>query len=262
MGCGFCPERYGCPSLWRPTPRISVWRPMPPGRAPQVAAVSSAVLRLLNPLVVGAAVAVSSTLVASISHIRAGHAATLAVDSVGSDAESAASPRTIVAMTGAARPAQTARGHLARLVAVVAVLAGLALAVGLQCTDGMAMPMAHAATSATAATDCGPPATMAADHRPGHVVPADTGPPPAACPALDMAGTFASAHDGASGTHDLGGLLATCLAFLIAAVTAVAVLRPAVVRGVVRMLPPVRVAVIRAVRPRAPNLAELCVLRA
>ncbi|WP_157367715.1 hypothetical protein [Alloactinosynnema sp. L-07] len=164
-------------------------------------------------------------------------------------------------MTGTARPAQAARGHLARLVAVVAVLAGLALAVGLQCTDGMAMPMAHPATSAAAGTGCGLPATMATDHGLGHVVPADIGLPSGACPAPNMAATFAFARDDASGTHDLGGMLATCLAFLIAAVTAVAVLRPAVVRGVVRVLPPVRVAVVRAVRPRAPSLAELCLLR-
>lgn len=45
--------------------------------------------------------------------------------------------------------ARAGRGHLARLV-VVAVLAGLALMVGVQCSDGMstAMPMVHSTTTA------------------------------------------------------------------------------------------------------------------
>ncbi|MFI7676315.1 hypothetical protein [Actinophytocola sp. NPDC049390] len=164
-------------------------------------------------------------------------------------------------MTGTARPVLAARGRLARLVAVLAVLAGLAVAVGLQCTDGMAMPMAHGATSAGASAPCGSQADMTASHPEASGMPADTGQLAAACPVLGAAVALANADEGSSRSGGLGGVLATCLAFILAVVAAMAVLRPSHFRGVVRMLRPARVAVTRALRPQAPSLAELCLLR-
>jgi hypothetical protein len=142
-------------------------------------------------------------------------------------------------MSVGARPAM--RGHLARFVAVLAVLAGLALAVGLQCTDGTAaMPM----DMAGAAVECGSP-SMVAEQAGHHVVdpclPADA--------------------SGASGFDGLGGVLATCLAFIIAVVAAAVLLRPLRASGVFKALQLVRVSVFTALRPRAPSLAELCLLR-
>lgn len=164
-------------------------------------------------------------------------------------------------MTGMARRVHAARGHLARLVAVLAVLAGLAVVVGLQCTDGMAMAMAHGATSATAAMTCGAPAAMAASPAPERLVPADDSRLTAACAAPSTAAAFAFAKDESSGSGGLGGMLATCLAFLVAVVGAVAALRPAGMRSVMMTLRSARVVVIRAIRPRTPSLAELCLLR-
>jgi hypothetical protein len=170
--------------------------------------------------------------------------------------ELTSAPRTIAAMTGTARPVRAARGHFARLVAVLAVFAGLAVAVGMQCTDGMAvMPMAHGADSAPMA--CGSPASTATAHE--RVAPADNGPLTVACAAPGVAAAYAESE--APGTGGLGGLLATCLAFLVAVVTLVASLRSAGLRSVPVMVGSARVRLIRTLRPRAPSLAELCLLR-
>jgi hypothetical protein len=148
-------------------------------------------------------------------------------------------------MTGIARRGRAVRGHLVRLVAVLAVLAGLALAVGLQCTDGMAgaMPISAAGVS----IECGAPATM--DGSAAHQM-ADE------CPA----GTAAHVPD-TSNFDGLGHVLATCLAFIVAVAAAVVSLRPGGLRGVVRVVRSLRVVAMRAVQPRAPSLAELCLLR-
>ncbi|MGM1060892.1 hypothetical protein [Saccharothrix sp. Mg75] len=142
-------------------------------------------------------------------------------------------------MPGTARRRQAACGRLARLVVVLAVFAGFAI--GLQCTDGMApaMPMAHGVTSASCA--CG-------------------------SPAADMVlGTCVSLatvmEEGSPKSDGLGGALAVCLAFLVAVVAAAASLGPDRLRGVFRLLRPAPAVVVRAVRPRALSLAELCLLR-
>jgi hypothetical protein len=148
-------------------------------------------------------------------------------------------------MTGIARRGEAVRGHLARLAAVLAVLAGLVLAVGLQCTDGSmaAMPM----NAASVSMKCGVPATMEgpAEHWMTNACPAGT--------AAHVLGT--SDFDG------LGGVLATCLAFIVAVAAAVVSFRPGGLHGVVRMVRSLRVVAMRAVQPRAPSLAELCLLR-
>ncbi|MGW5051410.1 hypothetical protein [Actinokineospora sp. NPDC004072] len=170
-------------------------------------------------------------------------------------------------MTESGRRSQAARGRLARLVVALAVLAGLGLAVGLQCTDGMAtgmtmaMPMAHGANSAGTVRDCGSSAAMTASHVSERVAPAETSQLTVPCAAPGAAGAFILVEGDAPGSGGLGGVLATCLAFILAVVAAVVALRPGHVRSIVRMLRPVRVVVIRAIRPRSPSLAELCVLR-
>jgi hypothetical protein len=154
--------------------------------------------------------------------------------------ESDRSGRNLGRVTGTTRPRLAARGHLARLALLVAVLAGLALAVGIQCTDGMAM---HSS------------AGMAAGHR-CDVSVADAGHHDAAVCATDA--TTGGSSPEPSG---LGCVLAVCLAFVIAVVATVAGLRPAGLQGVGRMLAPARVAGVREFRPRALSLAELCLLR-
>jgi hypothetical protein len=114
------------------------------------------------------------------------------------------------------------RARLVRFVAALAVLAGLALVVGLQCSEGMPMSVT---------THC--------DASAGHE---------------DMCAADTT-HD------DVGGALMTCLAF-IAAVFAVAVwLRPVGLQRIVRLIRSLRAVVFRAVEPRAPSLEQLCLLR-
>ncbi|HEY8455380.1 MAG TPA: hypothetical protein VIL34_07285 [Actinopolymorphaceae bacterium] len=165
-------------------------------------------------------------------------------------------------MTGTAGHARAVRGRLVRLVAVLAVLAGVALAVGLQCTDGMAMPMAHGASADAAMACSSSPSAMAERHVPERVTSADSGGlTAAACPTPGAAESFVLAENGSPGSGGMGGVLATCLAFILAVVVAVASLRPGPSWGVVRLLRPARAVATRAVQPLAPSLAELCLLR-
>jgi hypothetical protein len=62
-------------------------------------------------------------------------------------------------------------------------------------------------------------------------------------------------------SHGMSGLLITCLAFLIAVVTAAVSLRPGLLRGLVALLRPTGTAMVRTVLPRAPRLADLCLMR-
>lgn len=148
------------------------------------------------------------------------------------------------AMTGTACRRRAARGFLARFFAVFAVLAGLVLAHGVQCAEGMSVM--HDARGATmvagVAMECGAPTATVAD----------------ACTAADPVGAVTPAGDGSPG---LGGVLATCLAFIVAVVAAIAGLRPTEFRHVVRICRATRAAVLRTALPRAPSLAELCLLR-
>jgi hypothetical protein len=69
---------------------------------------------------------------------------------------------------------------------------------------------------------------------------------------------LAEPHHDPRGT---GGMLITCLAFLIAVITAMSQLRPGQFRAVVGILRSTRAHVSDRVISRAPLLAELCVLR-
>ncbi len=167
------------------------------------------------------------------------------------------------------RRVQAARGYLARLVAVVGVLAGLVLANGVQCTDGMnAMAIEHVTSSGMAvgaAQDGAVPAVQARVERhssdyvtaaePTHQVTAVSVVPGAA-------GVLAFAGHGSPGFPGQGGLLAACMAFIVAVVAVIVGLRPARLRIIVAVLVsgPGR-GVIRVVHLRAPSLAELCLLR-
>ncbi|SEP53343.1 hypothetical protein [Amycolatopsis saalfeldensis] len=140
--------------------------------------------------------------------------------------------------------------------AVLAVLAGLVLLHGQHCADGMsAMPHgAVSVTSETGTASCAS-ATMA-----------DTGSRSTTmltevCPAGASAGVVARAAGMPLGSGGMGGVLATCLAFIVAVVSTLLGLRPSWRPVAVAAWLSGRVVRIRAVRPRAPSLAELCLLR-
>jgi len=117
--------------------------------------------------------------------------------------------------------ARAGRGHLARLV-VVAVLAGLALMMGVQCSDGMssAMPLSHSTAMAMAMGEH--------EHEP------------------DMG---------------MGESLTMCLVLVVAVVVAAAVLTSPAVRTTVVAQALGKVARPASAQPRAPSLARLCSLR-
>jgi hypothetical protein len=146
-------------------------------------------------------------------------------------------------MTVSIRSRQAARGYLVRLLAVVAVLVGLALTHGFQCTDDMTTVM-RGASGASAGMAGG---VAHDDHAAARMAHADTG----------VSGIAAG---DSSGSRGLGAVLATCLAFIVAVVAGVLGLRRAGL-GVVRVLDSAPVVAIRAAIPRTPSLAELCLLR-
>ncbi|UUV35929.1 hypothetical protein NQK81_21645 [Amycolatopsis roodepoortensis] len=154
-------------------------------------------------------------------------------------------------MTRTAHQTTAVRGQLARFVAVLAVLAGVAFAVGLQCTEGMVMPMAHGMGQAETHIAC----DSAASHE-------------GSSAEMRVAAPCAAESGGMLDHQGLGGTLATCLAFLFAVFAvfavfaAVAALPPSRLRGLVTAFRRVRTVVVPAVWSRAPRLEELCLLRA
>ena len=131
-------------------------------------------------------------------------------------------------MNGTARTMHGARGHLSRLAVVLAVLAGLALVVGVQCTDGMSM--AHSGHETTVEHPVAAGMLMT--------------------PELEF-------PDG----RDTGGALAACLMLIVAVVAIVAGLRLPGLRRSAAASRSVRWALGEVVLPRAPSLATLCLLR-
>lgn len=77
----------------------------------------------------------------------------------------------------------------------------------------------------------------------------------------DRAAVFLLAGDGSPGSPGQGGMLAACLAFIVAVVAVIVGLRPPWLRTFVPVLMSRRAVVVRTVHPRAPSLAELCLLR-
>ncbi|MDX8037225.1 DUF6153 family protein [Lentzea sp. BCCO 10_0856] len=131
-------------------------------------------------------------------------------------------------MNGTTRTAHGARGHLSRLVVVLAVLAGLALVVGVQCTDGMSM--AHGGHE------------TAVEH-------------PVA------AGMLMASDLETPGGSDTGGALAACLMFIVAVIAIVAGLKLPGSRSSAATSRSVRMTLGAVALPRAPSLARLCLLR-
>ncbi|SDM87582.1 hypothetical protein SAMN04488074_12870 [Lentzea albidocapillata subsp. violacea] len=114
---------------------------------------------------------------------------------------------------------------------MVAVLAGVALGFGVQCSDGMA-----------ATAYASPPMVGMQAHEP---VPAG----------LDALG---ASHGDEGSVPD--GMLMTCLAFLVGVVVSVLIARPVAVSRAGSLVA-VRVWAREMPRPRAPSLAQLCLLR-
>lgn len=128
-----------------------------------------------------------------------------------------------------------ARGSLARLVVVIGVLAGVVFAHGVQCTDGMTTMAVKQVASSSMALGAGQDAAPA---------------------------VIAFVGDSSPGSHGPGGVLAACLMFIVAVVAVSVGLRSALFRIFVAVLTfGGGRRVFRVVAPRAPKLAELCLLR-
>lgn len=139
-------------------------------------------------------------------------------------------------MNGTAHSTDGARGHLSRLAVVLALLAGLALVVGVQCTDGMSM--AHGSNAVMA--DGGHELTVE------HPV---------------AAGMLVGSDPGTPGGSDTGGALTACLTLIAAVIAIASGLRLPGLRSSVAVLRPVCVALAAVALPRSPSLARLCLLR-
>lgn len=175
--------------------------------------------------------------------------------------------RNVTGVTGPTRRVQTARGFLARFVVMVGVLAGLALANGVRCADGMTAIMAtgHVASSGMvvlAVQDGAAPVAMAGVERHclGDITAAD-GHRVAA--AHLVAGSISPlAGDGQFGSHGLGGGLVACLIFIVAVLVVIVGLRPPWLRIFVPgLMSGWGRRVFRVVHPHTPSLEELSRLR-
>ncbi|MCA1696628.1 MAG: hypothetical protein LC749_18960, partial [Actinobacteria bacterium] len=154
-------------------------------------------------------------------------------------------------------------------VVAVGMLAGLVLAHGVQCSGGMtAMAIEQVASSSMvvgAAQDSAAPTVMAGaeHHFPDTVIGADAAQPFTAVRVVpDTAGPLSLAGPGSPGSPGRGGGLMACLAFIVAVAAGMVGLRPAWLRIFGPVLRSGRGhQVTRTVTPRAPSLAELCLLR-
>jgi hypothetical protein len=149
------------------------------------------------------------------------------------------------------------------------VLAGLVLAHGVQCPGGMtAMALEQVASSSMvvgAAQDGAAPTLMAgAEHHVPDTVTATDGAQQVTAVRVvpDTAGVVALAGPGSPGSSGRGGGLVACLAFIVAVAAVMVGLRPVWLRIFGPVLRSERGhRVTRTAAPRAPSLAELCLLR-
>lgn len=127
----------------------------------------------------------------------------------------------------------------ARLVVVLGLLIGVTGAMSMHCASemGATSPASHSAGPDTASGE-------AAGHDAAHTTHHTT--------------AFTQPHHDPGGT---GGMLITCLAFLIAVITAMSQPRPKQFRVAVDIRRSSRARARDRVRTRAPLLAELCLLR-
>lgn len=153
-----------------------------------------------------------------------------------------------------------AHERLVRLAAVVAVLAGLLLALDFQCADGMSMnasthtstvlDRASAGTATAIEVHVAEPVVLAAEgeHRTGRTTSA-------------IAEVLTPEAHGAAGSPGTRDLLTTCLTLVVALTATIVVPRSPWRTSIVRVLDRARGTVVRAARPCALSLSELCLLR-
>ncbi|BDT85569.1 MULTISPECIES: hypothetical protein [Nocardia] len=145
------------------------------------------------------------------------------------------------------------RAALLRLAVVLSAFVGIALVQGAQCQTGMPMGMVQSAVmfdgvAGQCATGVNGPSAHEHDH--GH----DSG------MGIDMPDTPMAMADDAAPTPP-AGLVMACLAAFLALLAAFMFPRREVVTTALRQAQDVGITGVRAVLPRAPTLAELCVLR-
>ncbi len=116
-------------------------------------------------------------------------------------------------------------------------------------------PGASPAMAVVAGQDCGLAMAMAGvnDHHPQDNA--------ALCTAHRAPGALARVGGRSAGCGGMGGVLATCLAFLVTVLTALTGLNPSWLRTSVRLHAPGPRAMVHAIAVRAPSLARLRVLR-
>ncbi|AVH20818.1 MULTISPECIES: hypothetical protein [Nocardia] len=151
-------------------------------------------------------------------------------------------------------PMTARRAALLRLAVALSAFVAIALVHGAQCQTGMPMTMAHsAAMVGGVAGQCGGAQVGDAgihehDHGPDSGV------------GVQAADTPLTVADDAVPAPPVG-LVMACLAAFLAMLATLAFPRRDVVATVLRRAPDVAMIRVRAVLPRAPTLAELCVLR-
>ena len=169
-------------------------------------------------------------------------------------------------VTGSTRYVQAVRGYLARLAVALAVLVGLLVAHGVQCPNAMTVMAVEQGASAGMALDAAQHGAVEAvtagvvSHSSGDATAADSRQHfPAVWVVAGATGVLAPTGYGPPG---LGGGLAACLVFLVAAAAVMVGLRPTWLRTFAPVLSPrCGRRLIPIVVPRAASLANLCLLR-
>ncbi|MGV9753222.1 hypothetical protein [Nocardia farcinica] len=150
-------------------------------------------------------------------------------------------------------PMTPRRAALLRLAVVLSAFVGIALVHGAQCQTGMPMPMSHSAAVLSGVTgQCGAQVDDSGSH--GHDNGLDFG------VGAEATDTPMMAADDAAPAPPVG-LVMACLAAFLALLATIAFPRREVVATVLRRAQDRGMTRVRAILPRAPTLAELCVLR-
>ncbi|MBF6289751.1 hypothetical protein IU436_26510 [Nocardia farcinica] len=150
-------------------------------------------------------------------------------------------------------PMTPRRAALLRLAVVLSAFVGIALVHGAQCQTGMPMGMAHsAAVLSGVAGPCGAQVDDSGIHGHDHGLDSGVG--------AEATDTPMTVVDDAAPAPPVG-LVMACLAAFLALLATIAFPRREVVATVLRRARDMGMTRVRAVLPRAPTLAELCVLR-
>jgi len=132
-------------------------------------------------------------------------------------------------MTGTTRRGNTARVRFVRFVALLAVVSGLLFGLGMHCVGGMPDVMSAGYLTGMAGSgtaSCGATVIAQNDHGVRRLTQAES-----PCTMVEVTVELTAAADGPPDTDRLGGVLAACLAFLIAVLAAMAARRPALRRA-------------------------------